>query len=71
MYNSSTGKNYDVGDVVSIFFCIYISNLSLSGIAGHFNSFYNSRVALSKIINIIDRKPHASQGVQECISNIE
>lgn len=56
-YNANTGANYDVGDVVSIFFCVYVSNLNITGISGHFSNFYNSRIALSKIIGIIDRKP--------------
>jgi ABC-type multidrug transport system fused ATPase/permease subunit len=71
VFNSSSGKVYDVGDVVSIFFCIYISNLNISSISGHFNSFYNSRVALSRIIDIIDRKPRQSEGSELCLSNIE
>ena len=71
VYNSSTGKVYDVGDVVSIFFCVYIANLNISGLAGHITNFYNSRVALSRIMAIIDRKPRQTEGTENCIAGIK
>lgn len=71
VYNSSTGKNYDVGDVVSIFFCVYIANLNISGLAGHITNFYNSRVALARIMTIVDRKPRQIEGTEDCIAGIK
>ena len=71
VHNSTSGRSYDVGDVISIFFCVYISNLNFSGISGHFNNFYNSRVALTRIIDVIDRSPRQSQGSELCITHID
>jgi ATP-binding cassette subfamily B (MDR/TAP) protein 1 len=71
VYNSASGKTYDVGDVISIFFCVYLANLNFSGIGGHFNNFHNSRVALTRIIAIIDRRPRHSEGTELCLANIE
>lgn len=59
-YNDNTGKIYDVGDVISIFFCIYISNLNISNIPNAFSNLYNSRIAVTRIMNIINRKPRQS-----------
>jgi len=61
-YNSCTGMIYDVGDVVSIFFCIYLANLNLSGLSGSLANFYNCRIAITRIIHIIDRTPRLFHG---------
>ena len=70
-YNSNTGKNYYVGDVVSIFFCVYLANLLLSGFSSHIANFFNCRIAIARIIGIIDGKPHQYEGTETCISHIE
>lgn len=71
VYNENSGKNYDVGDVVSIFFCMYICGVNFNPLSGHLANLNGCRVALSKIMRIIDRKPKKSEGFQPCIEKIE
>lgn len=70
-YNPGSGKPYDVGDVVSIFFVIYLANLNLSGFSNNLANFYNCRLALARIIAIVDRNPRQSNGAQTCVSRIQ
>ena len=71
VYNDNTGQLYNIGDVVSIFFCMYISGCNFNPLSGHFANLTGCRVALAKIIHIIDRQPRKSQGYQPCISDIQ
>ena len=70
-YNSNTGQNYTIGDVVSIFFCMYISGCNFNPLSGHFANLNGCRIALAKIMKIVDRKPYKSEGFQPCMSDIE
>lgn len=56
-YNSNTGQNYNIGDVVSIFFCMYISGCNFNPLSGHFANLNGCRIALAKIMRIVDRRP--------------
>ncbi len=69
--NTNTGELYNVSEIVTIFFCVYISNLNMFGINGQIRNFYNSRIAISKIVQILDRKPIKSKGTIVCPHKIE
>ena len=71
VYNSNTGMNYTIGDVVSIFFCMYISGCNFNPLSGHFANLNGCRIALAKIMKIVDRRPFKSEGFQPCMENIE
>lgn len=64
--NTNTGELYNVSEIVTIFFCIYISNLNMFGLNSQINNFYRSRIAIAKIVNILDRKPRKSRGSIPC-----
>ena len=53
---------YTVGNVIVIFFAIYMGNLSLSGLPEYITSFGVSRVEMRKISNIVDRKSRVEEG---------
>jgi ATP-binding cassette, subfamily B (MDR/TAP), member 1 len=59
-HNDNTGNPYNVGDVVSIFFCMYISGVNFNPLSGHFANLTGCRIALAKIMSIIDRRPRKS-----------
>ena len=71
VYNSNTGAVYNVGDVVSIFFCMYISGCNFNPLSGHFANLTGCRIALAKIMRIIDRRPRKSEGFQPCMSGVK
>lgn len=60
VYNDNTGTNYNIGDVISIFFCMYISAANLNPLSGHFANLSGCRIAFNKINHIIERKPRKS-----------
>lgn len=70
VWNSNTGAPYNVGDVVSIFFCMYISGVNFNPLSGHFANLTGCRVAFAKIMKIIDRRPRKSEGYQQCMTDI-
>ena len=70
-YNSNTGKVYNVGDVVSIFFCMYISGCNFNPLSGHFANLTGCRIAFAKIIKIVTRRPRKSEGFQTVMSDIK
>ena len=63
-FNDNTGANYTIGDVISIFFCMYISTANFNPLSGHFANLNGCRIAFNKIIHMIRRKPKKSQGFQ-------
>lgn len=71
VYNDNSGQNYNLGDVVSIFFCMYISGCNFNPLSGHFANLTGCRVAFAAIIQIVTRKPKKSEGFQKCLDNIE
>ena len=54
-HNSSTGQAYSVKDVIIIFFTLYMSNLSLSGLPESVTNFNISRVSMKRICYMVDR----------------
>jgi hypothetical protein len=48
-----------------------MANLNLSGFSNYIANFFNCRIAVARIIAIIDRKPNQSQGTEICICRIE
>ena len=63
--NDNTGKIYSVSDVVVIFFTLYISNISLSGLPESLASFNVSRVSMKKILLITQRIPKVIEGISD------
>jgi ATP-binding cassette, subfamily B (MDR/TAP), member 1 len=61
-FNTNSGTNYIAADVIVIFFTLYLSNLSLSGLPESFASFNVSRMSMKKILNIIDRQSRVLEG---------
>lgn len=53
--NTRTGTLYSVADVIIIFFTLYMSNLSLSGLPESVTSFNISRVSMKRVLLMIDR----------------
>ena len=70
VWNSNTGAPYNVGDVVAIFFCMYISGVNFNPLSGHFANLTGCRIAFAKIMKIIDRRPRKSEGFQPCMTDI-
>ena len=50
---------------------MYISGVNFNPLSGHFANLTGCKIALAKIMRIIDRRPRKSDGIQPCISNIE
>ena len=61
---------YTVGNVIIIFFSIYMSNLSLSGLPEYVSSFSVSLVEMRKISNIVDRESRVVEGEEIAPNNI-
>lgn len=53
--NTVSNRPYSVGDVIIIFFTLYMSNLSLSGLPESVTSFNISRTSMKRICYIVDR----------------
>lgn len=60
--NKNTGSVYNVGEVIVIFFTLYISNLSLSGLPDSVASFSVSRYSMRKILAVVSRTPRIKDG---------
>jgi ABC-type multidrug transport system fused ATPase/permease subunit len=60
--NKNTGNLYNVGEVIVIFFTLYLSNLSLSGLPDSIASFSVSRYSMKKILAIVSRVPRVKDG---------
>ena len=68
--NENSGKAYSVSDVVVIFFTLYISNISLSGLPESLANFNVSRISMKKILLITQRRPKINEGISELPSEI-
>lgn len=53
--NTNSSATYSVGDVMIIFFTLYISNLSLSGLPESVANFNICRISMKRVCLIIDR----------------
>jgi len=56
-YNSTFGRNYNTGDVITIFFSIMIGGFSLGQVAPCLTSFILGKDAGVKVFSVLDRKP--------------
>ncbi len=61
--NSSSNQPYSVADVIIIFFTLYMSNLSLSGLPESITSFNICRVSMKRVCYMIDRDPRVKDGI--------
>ena len=68
--NDNTGNPYSVSDVIVIFFTLYISNISLSGLPESLANFNISRISMKKILLITHRRPKIIEGVNEIPSTL-
>lgn len=54
--NSSSNQPYSVADVIIIFFTLYMSNLSLSGLPESITSFNICRVSMKRVCYMINKR---------------
>lgn len=67
----NTPNTYTVGDIIVIFFAIYMGNLSISALPEFVTSFSVSLIEMRKISNIVDRKTRVLEGTDKAPENIE
>lgn len=60
--NTASKQPYSVADVIIIFFTLYMSNLSLSGLPESITNFNISRISMKRVCLMIDRKPRVKDG---------
>lgn len=61
-HNSTADRPYSVGDVIIVFFTLYMSNLSLSGLPESITSFNICRTSMRRVSNIVDRPCRVKDG---------
>lgn len=62
--NSTSKVPYSVADVIIIFFTLYMSNLSLSGLPESITSFNISRASMTRVCLMIDRESRVKDGTE-------
>lgn len=60
--NTNSGVVYTVGDVVVIFFTVYMSGLNLGQIPECVKNFMAGRKAAARIFSVLDRVPLIKSG---------
>jgi ATP-binding cassette subfamily B (MDR/TAP) protein 1 len=60
--NSNSGVLYSVGDVIVVFFTVYMSGLNLGQIPECIKNFVVGRKAAARIFSVIDREPLIRSG---------
>lgn len=60
--NSNTGVLYSIGDVIVIFFTVYMSGLNLGQIPECLKNFVAGRKAAARIFSVLDRESQIRSG---------
>ena len=68
--NTLANRPYSVADVIIIFFTLYMSNLSLSGLPESITSFNISRISMKRISHMVERQSRIIDGDQTAPTNI-
>ncbi len=56
-YNEVTGSTYDVGNVITVFFCVMMGSMFLAQLAPPLKAFTAAKQAAANVFNTIDRIP--------------